>query len=95
MNNRKLSAIVLASSLSFLMSVTPMLAQSAEQDMKNAGRETKNAAKDTGHGVATGSKDAYHSTKRGTKKAYHKTKRGVKKAHRKMDPDRTSSDTPR
>lgn len=96
MHNRKLSAIILASSLSLLMSASPLIGQEgAKQDLKHAGTETKDAAKDTGHGVAEGSKDAYHSTKRGTKKAYRKTKRGVKKAHRKMDPDRTSSSNPK
>ncbi len=46
----------------------------AKQDMKNAGHESKDAAKDTGSGVKKGTKKAYHSTKHGTKKAWHKTK---------------------
>jgi Ni/Co efflux regulator RcnB len=46
----------------------------AKQDMKNAGHETKDAAKDTGRGVDQGTKKAYHKTKHATKKAWHKTK---------------------
>ena len=52
----------------------------AKQDMKNAGHDTKNAAKSTARGVKKGTKKAYHSTKRGTKKAYGKTKSTVKGA---------------
>jgi hypothetical protein len=52
----------------------------ARQDMHKAGRDTKNAAKDTGHAVKNGSKHAYHSTRNGTKKGWNKTKSGSKKA---------------
>ncbi len=44
-------------------------AQTAKQDMKNAGHETKEAAVDTGH-----------ATKKITKKAAHKTKRAAIKS---------------
>ena len=53
---------------------------SAKQDMKHAGLETKNAAKDTGHGVKEGTKDAYSDTKHGVKKGAGKTKNTVKGA---------------
>jgi hypothetical protein len=55
-----------------------MLAQTAGQDIKDAGRDTKNAAKDAGHGVAKGTKKGYEKTKEGTEKGYHKTKQGTK-----------------
>jgi hypothetical protein len=58
-------------------------AQSAGQDMKNAGHETSDAAKDTGHGVKEGTTKAYHSTAHGTQKAYHKTAHGTQKAYHK------------
>ena len=44
-------------------------AQTAKQDMKDAGHDTKDAAVDTGH-----------ATKRVTKKAAHKTKRAAVKS---------------
>ena len=49
------------------LACTPVIAQTAGQDMKNAGTETKNAAKDTGHGVKTGTVKAYDKTSSGTK----------------------------
>jgi hypothetical protein len=61
------------------------IAQSAGQDMKNAGSDTKDAAKSTGRGVKKGTKKAYHKTKSGTKKAYHKTGHGVAKVGDKME----------
>ncbi len=47
-------------------------AQTAGQDMKNAGSDTKNATKSAGHGISKGTKTGYRKTKHGTKKAYHK-----------------------
>jgi hypothetical protein len=55
-------------------------AQTAGQDMKDAGHDTKNAAVDTGHATKTTTKKAYHKTKSGTKKVYHKTADGTKTA---------------
>ncbi|HEX4004862.1 MAG TPA: hypothetical protein VHX60_01680 [Acidobacteriaceae bacterium] len=52
----------------------PYAPQTASQDMKTAGHDTKDAAKDTGNGVKKGTKKAAHATKKGTKKAWHKTK---------------------
>jgi len=88
MHSRTLNAIVLASSLTFLMPATSMLAlQSAKQDMKQAGTETKDAAQDAGHGVAKGSKKVYHKTKHGTKVATHKTVEGTKSASKTVSHD--------
>lgn len=61
------------------------IAQTAGQDMKDAGHDTKNAAKETGHGVKKGTKTGYRKTKNGTKKVYHKTGSGLKKLGDKMD----------
>jgi Ni/Co efflux regulator RcnB len=75
----QLSALLLATALVCAPALTfsqPSAAQDtgAKQDMKNAGHETKDAAKDTGSGVKRGTKKAYHATKHGTKKAWHKTR---------------------
>jgi hypothetical protein len=60
------------------------IAQTAGQDMKNAGTDTKDAAKSAGSGVKKGTKTAYRKTKNGTKKAYHKTGEGAEKVGDKM-----------
>ncbi len=52
-------------------------AQTAGQDMKAAGTETKNATKDAGKGVAKGTKTAARKTKNGTKKAVNKVKKST------------------
>jgi len=64
---------------------TPTSLQTAGQDMKDAGHDTKEAAKKTGHGVKKGTKTGYRKTKNGTKKAYHKTGSGVAKVGDKME----------
>jgi|HubBroStandDraft_5_1064220.scaffolds.fasta_scaffold227251_2 hypothetical protein len=51
-----------------------------KQDVKTAGKDTKNAAQDAGHGVANGSKKAYNATARVTKKVWSKTKNTTKGA---------------
>jgi hypothetical protein len=62
---------------------SPVYAQTAGQSMKNAGTDTKDAAKDTGHAVAHGTKTATHKTVHGTRTATHKTVHGTKKvAHK-------------
>ncbi len=48
-------------------------AQTATQDVKDAGHETKMAAKDTGHAVVKGTKTAGRKVKHGTKKVVHGT----------------------
>jgi hypothetical protein len=74
--NRAGTFVVTAALL--LGGAAPVLAQTAGQDIKHAGTETKDAAKDTGHGISKGTTKAYDKTKSGTKKAYHKTKQGTK-----------------
>lgn len=87
MHTRKLSAAVLALSLGFLVASTPVIVaqNSAGQDMKQAGTETKDAAQDAGHGIAKGTKKAYHKTKHETKKVAHKTENGTKTAAHKTE----------
>jgi hypothetical protein len=53
---------------------SPSQNSGTKQDMKDAGRESEDAAKDAGHGVKQGTEKAYHKTKHATKKAWHKTK---------------------
>jgi hypothetical protein len=91
---RKPGSIFLASSLALLLSASLAVAQSgATQDMKNAGTDTKNAAKETGHGVSTGTQKAYHKTTTGTKTAAHKTSTGTKKVyHKTASGTRTTAD---
>ena len=68
------AALVCGPALGWSQESTPSQDNSAKQDMKNAGHETKDAANDAGNGVKHGTKRAYHKTKHGTKKAWHKTK---------------------
>ncbi len=70
MSLRKLGTIALTAVLA--MPAATIVAQTAGQDMKNAGSDTKSATKSAGSGISKGTKKAYHKTKRGTKKAYHK-----------------------
>jgi hypothetical protein len=81
MTKSRWTGLLLAATLTFASSA---IAQSAGQDMKNAGTDTKDAAKNTGSGIKKGTKKAYHKTKSGTKKAYHKTGHGVAKVGDKM-----------
>ena len=67
MTFKRLSVGALAFALLAGTSMT-VHAQTAKQDMKDAGHETKDAAIDTGH-----------ATKKVTKKAAHKTKRAAVK----------------
>jgi hypothetical protein len=79
MQIRKLGSIVLASAFTIFLSTGFAVAQdTAKQDIKAAGTDTKDAAKDTGHAVSTGSKKAYHKTANGTKTATDKTVSGTK-----------------
>jgi hypothetical protein len=80
----KFLAIPFTAAALLLAATHPAIAQdtkpdTAKQDMKDAGSDTKNAAKKTGHGIATGTKKAAGATKNGTVKAYDKTKAGTKK----------------
>ncbi len=64
-------------------------AQTAKQDMKDAGHDTKNAAKKTGHGIAKGTKTAARKTKNGTKKVVHGAAHGTAKGADKVE-DKTA-----
>jgi hypothetical protein len=82
MQIRKLGSIVLASAFTIFLSTGFAVAQdTAKQDIKAAGTDTKNATKDTGHAVSSGSKKAYDKTAAGTKTATDKTATGTKKAY--------------
>lgn len=81
MQFRKPGVIFLASLLTVVSSSGVTLAQDGpKQDIKAAGTDTKNAAKDTGHAVSTGTTKAYDKTANGTKTAYGKTASGTKTA---------------
>ncbi len=67
---RTLGIVTVAAAMS--LTVPSATAQTAGQDMKNAGTDTKSAAKSTGHGISKGTKKGYSKTKHGTKKVYHK-----------------------
>lgn len=77
--------ILLSTGLSLSLLTIPVIAQTAGQDMHNAGHETKEATQDAAHGTAEGTKKAYRKTKRGTKRAAHATERGTKKAWHKTE----------
>src|ERR1700733_11107675 len=105
MRFRQLSMITLASSLALGLISGVGLAQSATQDLKNAGTDTKDAGKDVGHGVAKGTTKAYHSTANGTKVAAdktadtsktvaHKTSAGTKKTVNKVEGKPTPQKAP-
>jgi hypothetical protein len=81
---RRFGYLLLASAMVFSVSAVT-LAQTATQDMKNAGTDTKDATKSAGHGIAKGTRHAYHATKRGTKKVIHKSARGTRKAADKVE----------
>ena len=76
------TTLLLASTLT-LTSVG--IAQTAGQDMKTAGTDTKNATKATGKGIKKGTTTAYKKTKSGTKTAVHKTGEGVSKVGDKIE----------
>lgn len=80
-SNRKFLVALLAGALTAVPAFAmPVLGQTAGQDVKAAGRDTKDAAKDAGRGVKTGTKEAYHKTKSGTKHAYRSTKYHTRRA---------------
>ena len=56
-----------------------LTAQTATQDMKDAGHDTAHATKTTGRHIKHGTKHVAH-------KAAHKTKRGAQKVEDKTDP---------
>jgi hypothetical protein len=56
-----------------------MSAQDAKDDVKEAGKATKRAAKKTGAAVKDGTEDAAEATGHAAKKTGHKIKKGTKK----------------
>ena len=79
------TGLLLASTLTLgSVSAFALVPQTAGQDIKNAGTDTKDATKSTGRGIKKGTKTGYHKTKSGTKKAYHKTGHGLAKVGDKM-----------
>lgn len=77
---RKWTTAILAAALALVPAYVFARAQTASQDMKNAGRNTKQAAKDTGHATKKTTKKAAHATKKTAKKAARKTKNTAKGA---------------
>jgi len=79
---------VLAGAL--LLTAAPTFAQeTAKQDMKEAGHDTKQAVKKTGHGIARGTKTVARKTKNGTKKVVHGAAKGTETGAAKVE-DKTA-----
>lgn len=79
MKKTEMARLVIVVGFGFGLGCGLAMGQSAGQDMKDAGKDTKAAAVHTGHATAKTTKKAYHKTKHGTQKAYHKTVQGTKK----------------
>lgn len=74
MKLKALSGLVLAATLA----VTPLvMAQTAGQDMKAAGHDTKGAAVNTGHATKRVAKKSYRGTKHVAKKTGHGIEKGA------------------
>ncbi len=72
MRKGTLRTLALTIVTAIVVSPTFVFAQTASQDMKNAGSDTKSASKNAGSSISKGTKKGYRKTKSGTKKAYHK-----------------------
>jgi len=83
MTKSRWTGLLLAATLT--IASAPVWSQTAGQDLKHAGTDTKDATKATGRGIKKGTKTGYRKTKNGTKKAYHKTGSGVAKVGDKME----------
>jgi len=55
----------------------------AKQDLKNAGTETKDAGKDAGKAVSKGAHKTTHSVKKGVNKSASATQKGAQKVKEK------------
>lgn len=66
--------------LGVVVSAGSLMAQTAKQDLKDAGHDTVKATKNTGHAIAKGTETGYDKTKEGTVKATHATEHGTKVA---------------
>ncbi len=78
MQSKWMMRALLAGAVALGMCGTVVAQETAKQEMKDAGHDTKAAVKHTGHGI-----------KKGTKHAYHKTKHGVHKGAEKVE-DKTA-----
>lgn len=77
---KKIAITLAAGALSFALSVGVASSQdTASQDMKDAGHETKSGAKEVGHGTATAAKGVAHGTTTAAKKTGSATKNTTKK----------------
>jgi hypothetical protein len=65
--------------------------QGAKQDMKNAGKATKDAAQDAGRATKKTAKKTAHETKKGANQAAKKTKQGSEKVEDKTQPNPPSN----
>jgi hypothetical protein len=61
--------------------------ESTEQDLKDAGHDTKDASKDTGRATKHAAKKTGHAVKKGTNKAADKTEEGAYKVKEKTEPN--------
>ena len=75
---KRFQYLLLAGLCAFALT-TVMTAQDAKDDLKEAGKATKRAAKKTGHAVKEGTEDAAEATGHAAKKTGRKFKRGTKK----------------
>lgn len=80
---RRFPAVVSAFAAFVLAVALPLGAQTAKQDMKDAGHDTADATKKVAHKTAHGTKKVAHKTADGTKTAAHETKRGTEIAAKK------------
>jgi hypothetical protein len=74
MKTETMTRIFLAAALTIGLGAGVALAQTAGQDMKDAGHDTKNAAVDTGHATKKVAHKTAHKTKVAAKKTGHATK---------------------
>jgi len=75
-----IAQFLLAAGLAVALECGAAFAQTATQDLKNAGHDTGNAASNTAHAAKTATKKAYNKTRSGARKAYRKTANGTKTA---------------
>lgn len=81
------AALIAVPVLGWSQTSSPTQDDGVKHDLKAAGHDTKDAAKDTGHDVKKGTVKAAHATEKGTKtaakdtgKAAHATEKGTKEA---------------
>ncbi|MDP9038695.1 MAG: hypothetical protein M3O02_05385 [Acidobacteriota bacterium] len=85
MTKQAIRGVLVSAAFSAALVCNPAYAQTAGQDMHDAGHETKNAGSDVAHGTAHATKTVAHKTAHGTKTAAHKTAHGTKKAWHKTE----------